>query len=73
MRGYEMRDDQGSDYLRLGVSPAPRWMCLIGRVVWIDSCPGHWALSGWRSPAPYSSPLNGTLFLPLRDQAWTTT
>ncbi len=40
------RDDQGSDYLRLGVPPAPCWMCLIGRVVWIDSCPGHWALRG---------------------------
>lgn len=40
------RDDQGSDYLWLGVSPAPSWMCLIGRVVWIDSCPGRWALRG---------------------------
>lgn len=66
MRGKEW-DDQLSAYLWLGVSPAPCWMCLIGRPVWIGSCPGRWALKagavlrGCWSGSLYSSVLKSSL------------
>lgn len=73
-RDYERRweerqwgDDQLSAYHLLGVSPAPCWMCLIGRPVWIGSCPGCWtlkagaALRGRWSGSLYSSVLKSSL------------